>query len=273
MNKIIFFQSSLPRAGSTLLQNIIGQNPQFHVTPTSGVAKLITGLSRSFAFNEDFKNEKDYALCEKNFYNFCREGINGFYSNINKNFILDKSRDWLSQSYLLKEIYPSPKIICLVRDLRSIFTSFEKQFQRKLTHKYLPNNSSIDYYNSTIFERIKEYKNGPILSPILKSLFNLIQYKNKNNVKLIKYEDLCVNPQQTLDEIYSYLEIPTFLHNFNKINQITYENDNHALFGDHIITPQINPPLIEWNEYLTPEVADGIYEEYLWFFQTFNYLK
>ena len=36
----IFFQSSLPRAGSTLLQNILGQNPEFYVTPTSGVLEL-----------------------------------------------------------------------------------------------------------------------------------------------------------------------------------------------------------------------------------------
>ena len=40
MEKKIFFQSSLPRAGSTLLQNIIGQNPEFYVTPTSGVLEL-----------------------------------------------------------------------------------------------------------------------------------------------------------------------------------------------------------------------------------------
>ena len=37
----IFFQSSLPRAGSTLLQNIIGQNPEFYVTPTSGALDLL----------------------------------------------------------------------------------------------------------------------------------------------------------------------------------------------------------------------------------------
>ena len=37
MDKKVFFQSSLPRAGSTLLQNILGQNPEFYVTPTSGV--------------------------------------------------------------------------------------------------------------------------------------------------------------------------------------------------------------------------------------------
>jgi len=40
-NKQIFFQSSLPRSGSTLLQNIIGQNPNFYVTSTSGVLELV----------------------------------------------------------------------------------------------------------------------------------------------------------------------------------------------------------------------------------------
>ena len=33
----IFFNSSLPRAGSTLLSNIVGHHPNFHVSPTSGI--------------------------------------------------------------------------------------------------------------------------------------------------------------------------------------------------------------------------------------------
>ena len=37
----LFFQSSLPRAGITLLQNILAQNPSIYATPTSGVLELI----------------------------------------------------------------------------------------------------------------------------------------------------------------------------------------------------------------------------------------
>ncbi len=37
----LFFQSSLPRAGSTMLQNILAQNPDVYATPTSGVLELI----------------------------------------------------------------------------------------------------------------------------------------------------------------------------------------------------------------------------------------
>ena len=37
----IFYQSSLPRAGSTLLQNVLAQNPDIYATPTSGVLELV----------------------------------------------------------------------------------------------------------------------------------------------------------------------------------------------------------------------------------------
>ena len=33
----IFYQSSLPRAGSTLLQNILSQNPDIYATPTASL--------------------------------------------------------------------------------------------------------------------------------------------------------------------------------------------------------------------------------------------
>ncbi len=37
----VHFLGGLPRAGSTLLMNLLGQNPKFTVTPTSGLLELI----------------------------------------------------------------------------------------------------------------------------------------------------------------------------------------------------------------------------------------
>jgi len=53
--KKIFFQSSLPRAGSTLLQNVMGQNPDFYVTPTSGVLELLYASRGNFTSSPEFK--------------------------------------------------------------------------------------------------------------------------------------------------------------------------------------------------------------------------
>ena len=47
----LFFNSSLPRAGSTLLSNVVGHHPNFHVSPTSGLIDLVLG-SR-IGYNED----------------------------------------------------------------------------------------------------------------------------------------------------------------------------------------------------------------------------
>ncbi len=39
----IFFNSSLPRAGSTLLSNVIGHHPHFYSSPTSALIDLVLG--------------------------------------------------------------------------------------------------------------------------------------------------------------------------------------------------------------------------------------
>src|ERR1700679_4132313 len=55
MSPKIFYQSSLPRAGLTLLQNILAQNPAFYVTPTSGLLELIFGARLNYTNSPEFK--------------------------------------------------------------------------------------------------------------------------------------------------------------------------------------------------------------------------
>ena len=53
--KKIFYNSSLPRAGSTLIQNILGQNPDIHTTPTSGVYEMLAACRTIFTDGLEFK--------------------------------------------------------------------------------------------------------------------------------------------------------------------------------------------------------------------------
>ena len=65
----LFFNSSLPRAGSTLLSNIVGHHPNFYVSPTSALIDLILG-SR-IGYNEDRdKAYTDTDTWKKGFLNF-----------------------------------------------------------------------------------------------------------------------------------------------------------------------------------------------------------
>jgi hypothetical protein len=53
MDPKIFYLSSMPRAGSTLLQNIFAQNPSFYITPTPGRLEL------AFAARANFTNSPE----------------------------------------------------------------------------------------------------------------------------------------------------------------------------------------------------------------------
>jgi sulfotransferase len=79
--KQIFFQSSLPRSGSTLLQNILGQNPDFYVTPTSGLLELVYAARNNYSTSPEFKAQ-DAELMRKGFLSFCRGGMDGFFDAI-----------------------------------------------------------------------------------------------------------------------------------------------------------------------------------------------
>ena len=128
--KNLYFQSSLPRAGSTLLQNIMGQNPDFYVTPTSGVLELVYAARSNYSDSPEFKAQ-DTELMKKGFLSFCAGGINSYFEAItDKKYVIDKSRGWGVHYDFLNSFYPNPKIVCMIRDPRAIMASMEKNFRK-----------------------------------------------------------------------------------------------------------------------------------------------
>src|SRR5688572_23471300 len=74
----IVFNSSLPRSGSTLLQNILAQNPRFYCSPTSGVITLLEAARLTFVDGPPFMAQ-DPAVMQAGFRAFCRAALEGFY--------------------------------------------------------------------------------------------------------------------------------------------------------------------------------------------------
>ena len=53
--KKFYFIAGLPRSGSTLLANILAQNPKFHTTSTSGVMDVMFGVRNNWDNLIEFK--------------------------------------------------------------------------------------------------------------------------------------------------------------------------------------------------------------------------
>lgn len=137
MEKTIFYNSSLPRAGSTLISNIIAQNPKFYCTPTSGLADLIMNAKATYNQSQAFQAQDRYEM-ESAFLNYSKFGMQGYFQGItDKPYILDKSREWGINYGLLNMLQNNPKIICMVRDVRAIYASMEKNLEKILTEKIM----------------------------------------------------------------------------------------------------------------------------------------
>lgn len=275
MDKKIFFNASLPRAGSTLLQNIIGQNPDFHVTPTSGMAEIIAHTHNAFSQNMTFKREKDYNLPKEAFYNFCRGGINSFYKTLtNKPYILDKNREWLSEYYFLKKLYPNLKIIFIVRDIRDIISSLEKIYRDDINLPFnlrMAHSEGENFNPNLLRDRLNSYFSKPPLFPFINILQEFIITNNLQHIHFVKFEEFCLNPTSVINSIYNFLDLPYYNHTFDNINQITWENDSLIGLGTHIISPKLSLPPSDYKKVLGEEISRQIYHKYEWFFKFFKY--
>ena len=122
-NKNYFFISGLPRSGSTLLSNLLKQNPNFYADISSPVSHLLQEsihIMNNSQSSVNIDNQRRESVL--------KSIVTGYYNQIDKNVIFDTSRDWTSKTSLLKSLYPYTKIICCVRDIVSILDSFERLY-------------------------------------------------------------------------------------------------------------------------------------------------
>jgi len=271
MVKEIFYQSSLPRAGSTLLQNIMGQNPKFYVTPTSGVLELVYAARSNYSSSPEFKAQ-DSEQMKNGFTNFCKEGIFGFYNAItDKPYVLDKSRGWGVHYGFLNSFYPNPKIICMVRDLRGVFASMEKNF-RKNQHMDSGLVNHAQMKGTTTEKRIDIWAQSQPVGLAIERLYQMLMEGIDKNILFVKFEDLTSNPKKELTRIYQYLNLPYFEHDFDNVEQITVEDDSvYGIYGDHTIKSKVVPLKNDYKETLGMGACNWIKTNYKWFYDYFGY--
>ena len=267
----LFFNSSLPRAGSTLISNIVGHHPDFFVSPTSGLIDLILG-SR-IGYNEDRETAyTDTEIWKKGFINFNRYGIAGFMNAVSdKPCYLDKNRMWAAYYDLLSMIVPNPRVVIMVRDLRSIYSSMEKKFrQNPDVDVNIMNN--IKMTGITTDQRVTHWsKTHPVGYSVIK-LNELILQKLDKNILFFRYEDFCEAPDQHMKLLYDFFEVDYFQHDWDNIRQITSENDDaHGIFGDHKIRQKLKRKPDDFKEILGNHTCNRIVSENRWFYDYFRY--
>ena len=128
--KTFYFMSGLPRSGSTLLQNILAQNPKIYSSPTSGLFDLLTSTKLMYSDSVSFLAQ-DQKQTIHGYRGLLKGAIYGYYGAMtDRSYAIDKHRGWLGEYKFINEYDPNVKMICMVRDLRSIYSSIEKKYRQ-----------------------------------------------------------------------------------------------------------------------------------------------
>jgi sulfotransferase len=269
----LFFQSSLPRSGSTILQNLLAQNPDIYATPTSGVLELWYGARANYTTSPEFIAQ-DSELMKKAFLSFCKEGTFGYFNAItDKKYVMDKSRGHGIHYDFINSFYPNPKIICMVRDLRDVFASMENNF-RKHPEKQSDILDWAKGQGTTVPKRVDIWAAGQPVGLAIERLSEIFRMGIDSKMLFVKFEDLCLYPDTEMTRIYQYLDIPFYKHDFDNIEQVTKEDDEvYGTFGDHVIRTKLEPVPSKAKQLLGKDVTAWIFENYKWFFEQFRYTK
>lgn len=234
----IHFISGLPRSGSSLLCNILAQNPKLHVTPTNGVLDLIVRIRNQWNEIESFNANPDNEARIR-----VMKGIlQAFHEPVKGKIVFDKSRGWLNHIPLTEKILGHKvKILVTVRDLRDVLASFEKLW-RLNSERLLSQERQFPIEFQTIEGRCKVWANpGQVVGASFNAIKNALECGYKDRLHFIKYEDLTTNPKKSLRDIYDFLEEDNFKHDFEHVEQVLNENDEvgYGIPNLHTIRPVI----------------------------------
>ena len=246
--KQIYFIAGLPRSGSTLLANLLAQNPRFHATGTSGVLDLLFNVRNSWESLAEFQAMPEEASQAAKLRVF-RAILQAFHADTHRPVVFDKSRSWLAYLEMAELILGrKARVLVPVRDLREVLASFEKLWRQTAAVAQIAQEAKHYLEFQTVEGRCSVWARGD--QPVglaYNRIKDALQRGFRDQLHFVPFEELTTAPGRTMQRIYEFLNEEPFAHDFERIEQVTHENDRIHGFKDlHTIRPRVEAVQPQW---------------------------
>lgn len=262
----------LPRSGSTIFCNILNQNEKLEASSTSVLPQLISNVVGTLSNSTEFRAElKDREATEDKIIRVTRSICFQWYLDQLQatKMVFDKSRGWNNNILMLRTMFPKSKAVIIVRDLRNVFASTEKQHRK---------NALLDESQGPIQKQLETRANGMfantgLIGAPLGGIRDIIN--RELPVFFLRYEDLILHTEQVLKLFYQYIEQEPFEHNLNNIINTAKDPDWLYLYkfpheGAGKMKRELNQD--EWKNYFSDGMGERIVQNNQWFFEHFGYI-
>jgi sulfotransferase len=229
----LHFISGLPRSGSTLLSAILKQNPRFTAGISDPLAditnNIISTINGAVGMNVQVPPDKQREII--------RIMFDTFYNHSNQ-VCFNTNRGWTAQTALLRDLFPTSKMIVCIRDVGWVLDSFEQlQAKNPYTLKPIYNHQNL----VSVYDRTRMLMGdmpnfgGYVMSPLYNTKQSM--YSNeKDMLCVVEYDQLVKNPKESMQQIYQFLNESWYEHDFNNVEDSYDEFDEHTkIKGLHTI--------------------------------------
>jgi sulfotransferase len=255
MNPKFVGVTGLPRAGSTLLCQMLAQHPEIQCDGVSSpLCNLMLGIRRMVSDDQFFLSQLDHSF-EKS-YAHLASAMQGFLRGWNRDCdrkaVVDKNRAWLHAIELLLQIEPDAKLLVCLRELGQIYGSIEAQHQRTILVDFIDHLADFDRFGRADMLFAKDKTIGaPLISlHAVPDLPKAVQER----LYFVRFENLVEQPLACMSHIYAWLGLSPFEINPEKLTIMGRpESDSHYrmkylhLQSERVIKPKKHdiPPRIQ----------------------------
>ena len=236
--------AGLPRAGSTLLCQLLGEHPEISCEGhSSPLCNAILATRRFISDDQFFLSQLDVQYDTT--YDHLRTAMQGFlhgwYGDCGTAVVVDKNRAWLHCIELLLHLDPTARLLVPIRDLNQIYGSIEAQHQKSILVDFIDHLADYDRLGRADKLFAQDKSIGAPLSSIhaVKDLPQAV----KDRLFFVKFEDLMATPVETMSRIYAWLELSPHVIDVENLKVRPHESDSHYRYKyRHLQQGRISAP-------------------------------
>jgi len=220
--------TGLPRAGSTLLCQLLAQHPDVHCDGhSSPLCNTLLGIRRMVSDDAFFLSQLDNSF-ESSYAHLtsAMQGyLRGWHRDCGKKAVVDKNRAWLHAIELLLQMAPEAKLIVCLRELGQIYGSIEAQHQRTIFLDFIDHLADYDRLGRADLLFAKDKAIGaPLVS--LNAVQDLPAEVQKR-LYFLRFEDLMAQPAACVSHLYEWLGLSPLQIDPRRLTIGVQESDSH----------------------------------------------
>ncbi len=260
--------AGLPRAGSTLLCQLLSEHPDvFCEGHSSPLCNALLATRRFLSDDQFFLSQLDvqFDTTYGNLQSAMRGFLHGWHQNAGKQVVVDKNRAWLHCIELLLQLEPDARLVISIRELGQIYGSIETQHQKTILVDFIDHLADYDRFGRADQLFAKDKSVGAPLSSI-QAVQDLPQ-SVKDRIYFVKFEDLVAKPEQVMTAVYTWLGLSPHTISPQSLMVRPHESDSHYRYKYlHLQQTTISQPK---RHEIPPRIQKQIEQACAWYYEWF----